>query len=239
MGKLNKDTSVPLYQQLVDEIKNQIREGILKTNDRLMTEIELSKEYDVSRITVRKAIEILVDEEILVKRQGIGTFVAEKKLTRDASTFMGFTQNCKLAGRKAGTKLLAADLVEASPRDQKTLELSEGERVIRIVRLRYCDDVPVIIEENHFTQDYAFLLGNNLETSLHQLLADNGKAPVKGTKNIGICHANEEEHKYLNVKEGEALLLTRDVAYDKNGMPVYNTKSVINPELYTLSIVLS
>ena len=239
MGKLNKDSSVPLYQQLVDEIKGQIREGTLKSNDRLMTEIELSKEYDVSRITVRKAIEILVDEEILIKRQGIGTFVAEKKLNRDVTTFMGFTQNCEIAGRKAGTRLLSAELAQADNRDMKTLELKEGERVIRILRLRYCDDAPVIIEENHFSQDYAFLLGKNLETSLHQLLAEYGKAPVKGTKTIGICHANEQEHKYLNVKEGEALLLTRDVGYDKDGVPVYNTKSVINPELYTLSVVLS
>ena len=90
----------------------------------------------------------------------------------------------------------------------------------------------------HFSQEYAFLLGKNLETSLHQLLVENGKAPVKGTKNIGICHSTKEEHEYLNVAEGEALL-TRDVAYDKNGIPVYNTKSVINPELYTLSVVLS
>lgn len=58
-----------------------------------MTEGEFSKEYDVSRITVRKAIEVLVEEGILIKKQGIGTFVADKKLIRDASIFMGFTES--------------------------------------------------------------------------------------------------------------------------------------------------
>lgn len=238
MGKLNKESSVPLYQQLVNEIKDQIREGMLHVNDRLMTEIELSKEYDISRITVRKAIEILVDEEILVKRQGIGTFVAEKKLNRDITMFMGFTQSCHLAGRKAGTKLLTADLVEATPTDMKNLELEEGERIIRIIRLRYCDDMPVIIEENHFSQKYAFLLGRDLNTSLHEILAESNGAPVNGTKSIGICHANEMEQKYLNVELNAALLLTKDMSYDKNGAPVYFSKSVINPERYTLSVVL-
>ena len=71
MNKLNKNSSVPLYQQLVDEIKSQIDSGILKENDRIMTETELSDAYEVSRITVRKAISVLVDEDYLVKQQGI------------------------------------------------------------------------------------------------------------------------------------------------------------------------
>lgn len=238
MGKLNKESSVPLYQQLVNEIKEQIREGTLNVNDRLMTEIEFSKEYDISRITVRKAIEMLVDEEILVKRQGIGTFVAEKKLNRDISTFMGFTQSCQRAGRKASTKLLTADLIEATPSDAKRLELEEGERVIRIIRLRYCDDMPVIIEENHFSQKFAFLLGRDLSKSLHEILAESDVAPVNGTKSIGICHANELEKEYLNVELNEALILTKDMSFDKNGVPVYYCKSVINPARYTLSVVL-
>ena len=81
MNKLNKNSSVPLYQQLVDEIKSQIDSGILKENDRIMTETELSDAYEVSRITVRKAISVLVDEDYLVKQQGIGTFVGVKRLT--------------------------------------------------------------------------------------------------------------------------------------------------------------
>ena len=68
MNKLNKNSSVPLYQQLVDEIKSQIDSGILKENDRIMTETELSDAYEVSRITVRKAISVLVDEDYLVNR---------------------------------------------------------------------------------------------------------------------------------------------------------------------------
>ena len=94
MNKLNKESSVALYQQLINEIKESIQSGELKAGDRLMTEGEFSKAYDVSRITVRKAIEVLVEEGILIKKQGIGTFVAEKKLTRDASICMGFTESC-------------------------------------------------------------------------------------------------------------------------------------------------
>lgn len=236
MSKLNKDSSVPLYQQLVNEIKDQISNGNLKTGDRIMTEQELSKEYDISRITVRKAIEMLVEEEILIKKQGIGTFVAERKINRDMSVCMGFTRSCELEGRKASSRLITADLVPARSSDIRALGLKEGERVIRIIRIRYCDDMPVIVEENHFSQKYAFLLGCDLTGSLHQLLTDNNSAPVIGKKNIGICHANEKEKEYLQVAEGEALLLAKDIGYDRDNVPIYYCKSVINPERYTLSI---
>ena len=83
MGKLNKNSSIALYQQLIEEIQNMIFQGKLMEGDRLMTEAELSETYEVSRITVRKAIEYLVEEGILVKRQGIGTFVAQKRLKRN------------------------------------------------------------------------------------------------------------------------------------------------------------
>ena len=100
MGELNKSSSVALYQQLVDEIKEMISSGKLSEGDRIMTELELSRNYDISRITVRKAIEILVEEGILIKKQGIGTFVAGKRLTRNMGVFMGFSQNCEANGQK-------------------------------------------------------------------------------------------------------------------------------------------
>ena len=76
---LKRDAGIPLYQQLADKIKDQIAAGELKENEQLMTEMELSKAYNISRITVRKALELLVDEEILTKRQGIGAFVTGKR----------------------------------------------------------------------------------------------------------------------------------------------------------------
>lgn len=87
MGKLNKESSVALYQQLIDEIKIQITSGKLAVGDRLMTEFELSQEYNVSRITVRKAIEVLVEENILIKTRN-RNICSRKRLTRNLEIFM-------------------------------------------------------------------------------------------------------------------------------------------------------
>lgn len=103
MSDVVRDTAVPLYLQIAQDIKGKIDRKEIAANSRIPTEAELSKAYQVSRITIRKALEILVDEEILVRRQRIGTFVSDKKLSRNLNHFMGFTKICELNGKKAGT----------------------------------------------------------------------------------------------------------------------------------------
>lgn len=131
MEKLKKGSSVPLYKQLFEVIEQQISDGELKEGQQLMTEAELSAEYGVSRITVRKALELLVEDGILVKRQGVGAFVAERKMHRRVEGIMGFTQNCAAEGKKAGAVLLAAELAEPTVKDIENLQIKSNEKVIR------------------------------------------------------------------------------------------------------------
>lgn len=236
MSKLNKESCVPLYQQLMEAIQNQILKGELKENDRIPTEIELSKQYDVSRITVRKAVELLVDEEILIKRQGIGTFVSQKKLFRNIDGFMGFTQSCLAVGKVAGAELISAELATASIVDIEELKIQEHEKIIRIVRIRTCDGIPVMLEENHFAVRFAYLFSHDLTGSLYQILAENGTIMNNGIKRIGICSANEIEAKHLGVALDKPMLYVKDVSFDRQGNPVHNSKCVINPERYKMTI---
>lgn len=236
-GVIDKNSIVAMYQQIADELKKQVLTGKLKVGDRIMTESEISQAYDVSRITVRKAIEILVEDGILVKKQGKGTFVAQKRLTRNGTAFMGFSENCERDGKTPGTKLLSASLEEATASDERNLDLQEGERVIVIRRVRYMDGVPVILEENHFPQKkYAFLLGENLERSLYVILKEHGILTYGGKRRVSVCRANGEEAKYLDVEEGEALILMKDVCVDPDGFVIHSCKSLICPDRYELVI---
>ncbi len=236
MGELNKSSSIALYQQLVDAIKHMITSGKLNEGDRIMTELELSQAYDVSRITVRKAIEILVEEGILIKKQGIGTFVASKRLTRNMGVFMGFSQTCEASGQKPGTRLLSASLANPMGSDEKNLGLSENEKVIVLRRIRLIDEIPVIIEENHFSQKYAFLLGEDLERSLYTILGEHGIQAAGGKRRVSVCYATAEEAELLGVKKGSALLLMKDVCVNPEGEVVHTCKSLICPDRYEIII---
>ncbi len=236
MGELNKSSSTALYQQLVDAIKQMITSGKLNEGDRIMTELELSQAYEVSRITVRKAIEILVEEGILIKKQGIGTFVASKRLTRNMGVFMGFSQTCEASGQKPGTRLLSASLSNPAGSDEKTLGLEENEKVIVLRRLRLIDEIPVIIEENHFSQKYAFLLGENLERSLYATLEEHGIQAIGGKRRVSVCYATAEEAELLGVKKGSALLLMKDICVNPEGEVIHTCKSLICPDRYEIII---
>lgn len=236
MDSLNRGTDIPLYQQLAEELKTQIRSGELRENERIMTEMELSEKYQISRITVRKALELLVDEEILTRKRGIGTFVSGKKLERNMNRFMGFTQNCEMNGKKAGTKFLSAEIIKARASDMKYLNLEGDDKVLSIRRLRYCDDAPVIVEENHFPRKYAYLLAEDLNGSLHAILSAHGVCLKDGVKKLGICYATKEEAALLGVTENEALLISKDTTFDDKNEAVYHGKNIINPERYEFNI---
>ena len=237
MEKLLKGSSIPLYKQLYQVIEKQIADGALKAGDQILTEAELSEKYGVSRITVRKALELLVEADILVKRQGVGTFVAEKKVHRRIEGIMGFTQNCVAEGKTAGAHLLAAELVDPSVVDIENLHLKSKEKVIRILRLRLSDGVPVILEENRFSQRYAFLMGEDLTTSIYQMLSDHGISLAHGTSEIEICYADSETSRLLEVPEGEALLLTKNLVFNELNEPVHSCKNIINLSRYKMTIV--
>lgn len=235
-NNIERNTAIPLYQQIADDIKAKIKNEELKANSRIPTELELGEIYQVSRITIRKALELLVDEEILVRKQKIGTFVSNKKVSRNLNRFMGFTKSCELNGDRPSTKFISADLVKAMPSDIKKLKLEEDDKMIRIRRLRYCNDVPVILEENHFPKSYAYLLAEDLTGSLHDLLSSHGVDLVGGEKLLTVCHVTKEEAKLLEVAEDDALILSKDVAYDSEGNPVYYGKEIVNADRYEYKI---
>lgn len=239
MAEKAKERRSPLYIRIAEDMKSRIDRGELLPNTRIPTEQELVTYYGVSRITVRKALELLVDEEVLVRKQQIGAFISDKKLSRSLNSFMGFSQTCETSGHRPGTRLLSAELVKASASDREALRLLEGEDVIRIRRLRYCDDLPVILEENHFPKEYAWLLAEDLKESLHRLLQEHGVVLGNGTKTIGVCYAAREEAKWLRIKERDALIVSRDVVCNAAGEPVYSSKEIINADRYEYRILVN
>ena len=236
--KINKNSAVPLYQQLVDTIRQQISEGVLKENDKLRTELELSRDYGVSRITVRKAIEILVDEGYVTKKQGIGTFVSAKKLNQVVEKVLGFTQMCQLDGKTPSTELVSVEWIRNQPAVSRRLKISEEDRILKIVRIRKCDGRPVMLEESYYPPRFSYLMSEDLTGSTYEILQKHGMIPTHGVKTIEICYARKEEAEALHVKENQALLLQKDISTDQNGQIFHYSKVVVNSEVYKLTVMI-
>ena len=235
---LKQDSMTPLYVQLMNEVENSIKNGEYKPGDKLLTETEMAKKYGVSLITVRKAIGSLMEQGLVVRKQGKGTFVTKPKLSRNMKKLQSFSEMCAQMGVIPGAKMLENSLVSADMKIAAALGIEPGSNVVKIVRLRYADQEPVQIETSYFPIQYAFLLDAKFDDNslFDHLREKSGVQVASSEKLIELCRATAEEAELLGVKKGDALLLVRSTAYDKNGEPMYAGAQVINGDRFTLYV---
>ena len=235
---MTKNSIVPMYKQLAETIKQQILSGELKESERLMTESELCDKYNVSRITVRQAINLLVESEYVTKRQGIGTFVTPKKLGRimNPGKPMSFTEICAADGKKSSAEILSVKRCKAEKRLASELEIAVDSEILKIVRVRKSDGIPVMIEETYIPSKYSYVTEGDLSGSIYAILCEHGTFPAHAKKTISIFYATEREEKYLEVNVKDPLLFHNDLVMDEKGNVILVSKLVINPERFVLTI---
>ena len=232
---LKSKAITPLYQQLMDKLKDQIGGGYYQPGDQLPSEVDMAKQNDVSVITARKAVNELAALGFVEKKQGKGTFVADPKYWRDYRRIMGFSESCRMAGLTAGSRLLEHKLVVPSDKIVQSLGLPAGSQTVFISRLRFVNLEPMAIENSYFSLKYAFLLEESLDGSLFEVLRERANVVVaKSQKQIEICRATSSEGKLLNISKNDPLLLVKSTAYVETGEPVYVCSQIINGERFTL-----
>lgn len=228
---INHNSSVPMYKQVVGYIKNYIKKNALKPGDKIPAELFLMQELGVSRITIRAAIAEMVDEGLLTRSQGKGTFIAGKKEAYSANDLIGFTHSCQLAGRTPSTQVLSIEWVYPDKRYADLFQVDESEMIIRSRRLRYVDGQPTLIETNHYSPACSFLLDENLKGSLFELFKNKyGIQIINASRTLEITYSTKEEMALLNLKKQTPLLLFEDYQNDQNGKPLYVSKQLYNTE---------
>jgi len=231
MEKLLDATSViPLYHQLKEIIKENIESGKWLPGDMIPSENQLMQEYKISRNTVKKAIETLVQEGALNRIQGKGTFVSKPKFEQSLSGFYSFSKIMKERGIAARDEIRSVELVKVKSSIAKQLQLAEDERVFELKRIRYADNEPMILETSYIPQSIAsdITIGMLEKTSLYDLLQNEYGVIVTRAKEIfEPVLIRAYESKYLQVEEGYPALLLYRIAYDSNEKPVEYCRSIV------------
>ena len=221
--KIDRSAPIPLYLQLKQIILNQINKGFFKPGDLTPTEKELSEAYKISRITVRSAIQELVQEGYLKKQQGKGTFVAQPKIRRVIGQLRSFSEDMNFSGRKPGSEVLDLRVERAVGQVAEALKLEEGNKVWVVERLRTVDDEPVAHNLSYLNlPDEEFLTREDLEleVSLWFLLFKKGVHITDIEDTVQAISANRYQSNLLNVGEGSPLLMVEGIAYGEDGRPV-------------------
>lgn len=166
---LDKNSHVPLYAQLVRQLMENIQSGELKPGDRLPSERELAETLNISRITARLAITDLLDNGLLYREQGRGTFIAYSK-RRSIQGFTSFTEDMLSRGLKPSSKVLKNEVITLEKSDED-LKLQAGEKMIHIYRLRLADGLPVAVQSSFLPYNvFPGLENEDVSTSLFQVL---------------------------------------------------------------------
>lgn len=227
---LDPSSSQPLYQQLQRALREAIERGVLSPDDALPSERQLAADLGVSRITVRKAIDGLADEGLLVRRQGSGNFVGTR-IEKNFAKLTSFSEDMRSRGRTPSSQWIKRQVGQVSPEEAIRLALSPGAQVYRFTRLRLADDEPMALE---ICTIAAFALPG-LEAvghSLYDALEKAGNRPVRALQRLRALLLDEEQARLLEAKPGDAGLLVERVGYLRDGRAIELSQSIYRGDTY-------
>lgn len=225
--------SGPRYVQLRRRIEDAIEKGILPPDSSLPPEREVAEITELSRVTVRKAIQELVKLGVVEQRQGSGTFVRAPvaRVEQSLSHLTSFTEDMKRRGLETTSRWLERGVFIPSPEEVLTLGLAAGDSVARIYRLREADGQPMALERASLPLD---ILPNPIEVSrsLYEVLELTGNRPVRAVQKISAVNLEPDDAELLGVAEGTAGLSIQRISYLDSGRVAELTKSVYRGDAY-------
>jgi GntR family transcriptional regulator len=235
--RIIRSSRLPLYQQLYDILRDKIHRGEWEPGDVIPPESELMDQYGVSRTTVRQTLDMLVNENLIYREQGRGTFVAQPTVEQALVRIISFTDDMRRRGREPGTEVLSSRLIPASQEIAQRLGMKPGEELAYLKRLRLADGEPMSIEESHLVHRYCpgILDGDYARRSLRQALEDRyGIRWSRATQTIRAIAATDDLSRALPIRRGAPLLYIERVSYSRQDVPVEFLRITYRSDRYVL-----
>lgn len=211
---------VPAYIRIHDAIKKEIDGGVWEIGQRLPSERDLADDYEVSRMTLRQAITLLVEEGILERRVGSGTYVASHRVQEKMRGTTSFTEIVRSQSKTPSSQLISYQRKPANETEIQQLQLKATDTVVRMERVRFADNVPLVFEVASIPEKLIQSFNQEAITEhFFQTLTDNGYEIGKSEQTIYAKNASERVANYLKVPKNHAVLALTQVSYFTDGRP--------------------
>ena len=226
--KIDKKLPTPAYLQLKTNIIDAIAGSEIKSDTALPSERELANYLGLSRMTVRRAFDELVNEHYLERRQGSGTYILPKPVEQTMDRVLGFSDEAKNLGFKAGSKLLETKVETVNKHIAQKLQIDLNQKVLKITRLRTADGKPLAIQSSYLAprlKDLSLdLLAKN--GSLYQTIKEQFSIiPMAAKQTVAARITTPWEAELLNIAKDAPVLELERITLDHNNSPfeyVYN-----------------
>jgi GntR family transcriptional regulator len=234
---LLKDNGVPLHIQLADLLREQVQRKQFQPNNRLPSERELCDRYGISRITVRKALNTLMQEGLVYTSVGKGTYVAESHLDEELRPLSSFSEDLERRGMTPASRVLHTEILPADIFWASRFAIPRGAEIILLQRLRLANDLPIAVQTTHLPHQLCpdLLQFDFASRSLYEVLSKEFRLRLTRTETvIEAALAQAGEASLLNLKRPAAVLVSEQTTYLDTGTVIEVTKSVFHAERYKL-----
>jgi GntR family transcriptional regulator, N-acetylglucosamine utilization regulator len=221
---LNKEVPIPYYYQLKEILLDYITNHHQERDKAIPTEVEISTHFNISRPTVRQAINELVVEGYLVRHKGKGTFITQPKINQAFLQVLdSFNNEMSKKGLVPSTKVLGLDVIECDEKTAEALQIPAGSRVIQLRRLRFANGEPIVYVVTHLPYDRCYpIMAKDLEfESLYEILRQVCDFTLlKAVRNLEAVLAGEYEAKVLGIEKGAPIQYIKSVTYLTDESPI-------------------
>ena len=222
----------PVHMCIRDDLKLRLAAGEWAADQRLPSETELARRYGVARMTVRQAIGALAAEGIVIRRQGLGTFVTSPLPGRQVGALQSFTEEMRTQGRDVQTRLLKAAVEEPPDTARKALQLGQRAAAVVVQRLRVVDGRPIVVQNSWLP--YARFAGLDavplLNGSLYATLEERYGVPVvRAVQSVTAAAATDLDAALLGLSPGSPVLRTSRSTFDGANCPIEFAVSATRP----------
>jgi len=234
---IDRQSPVPLYHQLAEQLIGAITGGQLKPGDPFENEIAVAERLQVSRPTVRRAFQELVDQGLLVRRRGLGTTVANSKVHRKFD-LTSLYDDLLREGRTPRTTVLKCEIA-TDERAASALDLPADTLLLHITRVRYAGETPLALMNNWLPPAYRELTQAELEVNgLYAALRDRGVRPVVAQQSIGARMPTTIERRHLEIRGSQPVLTMTRMAFDAAGNAVEFGDHSYRASDYTIDLMV-
>jgi len=236
---IDKNSIIPIYYQLAKLLEGQILRGELKPGEALLTETEIANRFEISRMTVRRAIGELIKAGMVHSQQGKGTFVSSPKLNNVVFELNNFNQEVKEFGLKLSTTLLGANIVRADENLMRVFQLENNNTRLLYFRTVVSADKERLAYEKKYTiysKSKPILESNLKDPTLSGLVtANNDVLPVSTKRILQVSVTTAEEAAILGIAVNAPIFVIEETLYDLENKPVGWSKSIYRGDRYQLT----
>ena len=235
---LDRSGTAPLYHQVAKKFEIAIRQGTLPPGSRIENEVSLAERLALSRPTIRRAIQTLVDDGLIVRRRGIGSQVVHGQVTRGME-LTSLYDDIQRGGAKAETTVVSFGNNPANALVAQSLGVPTGTLVTEAIRIRYADKVPMAVLHNWIPHSIGTLTKEELDVKgLYQILRERGFVPQVGKQRISARKVTQAEASDLDIESGAAVLTMERTAYDSMGRAIEHGEHIYRTDLYSLEFTV-